>query len=145
MIDFEKIIRDSAVKNKLVVHKDDPVMVLAAIINTMLDDLTASLAAALDKYQSGNNDIARRWRLDAEAGAAKVLNAALDAGREATAKTMNEGAAKVMAMIQEELVSAVQHQRRELDEVVAGMRRHSFLMLGAYGAMLVGAVIVSLL
>jgi ribosomal protein RSM22 (predicted rRNA methylase) len=145
MIDFEKIIRDSAVKNKLVVHKDDPVMVLATIINTMLDDLTASLAAALDKYQSGNNDIARRWRLDAEAGAAKVLNAALDAGREATAKTMSEGANKVTALIQAELVTAVLHQRRELDMVVAGMRRHSFLMLGAYGAMLIGAVIVSLL
>jgi hypothetical protein len=145
MIDFEKVIRDSAVETKVVVRKDDPVMILAVIINNMLDDLTASLAATLDKYQSGNNDIARRWRLDAEAGAAKILNAALDAGREATAKTMSEGAEKVMAMIQAELVSTVLHQRRELDMVVAGMRRHSFLMFGAYGVMLIGAVIVSFL
>ena len=145
MIDFDKLIREAAVRNKLVVHKDDPVMLLATTINLMLDDLNASLAAALDKYQSGNDDIARRWRLDAEAGAAKILDAALNAGREATAKTMNEGAVKVTALIHEELVSAILHQRKELDAVVAGMRRHSFLMLGAYGALLVGAVIVSFL
>lgn len=82
MIDFEKVIRDAAVKNKLVVHKDD-----------------------------------------AEGSAAKIFDAALDAGREVTAKTMNEGANKAVAVIHEELVAAILHQRVELDAIAAEMKR----------------------
>lgn len=75
------------------------VMLLASTINLMFDDLGSSLAAVLDKYQKEHNEIARRWRNDAEICAARLLNAALNAGREATANTMNEGAKKVMDVV----------------------------------------------
>ena len=143
MIDFEKVVREAAVKNKIVIYKDDAVMLLATTINLMLDDLDVSLAAALDKYQKEHNEIARRWRLDAEGSAAKILDAALEAGREATAKTMNEGAAKAVEVIQEELVAAILHQRVELDAVAEEMKRHGYLMLGASGILLAVAVFIS--
>lgn len=39
----------------------------------------------------------------------------------------------------------VLHQRKELDEVAAGMKRYSFLMLGTCGVLLAIAVFVSFL
>lgn len=145
MIDFEKVVRDAAVKNKVVIRKDDPVMLLASTINLMLEDLEASLAAALAKYQSAHNEIARSWRHDAEASAETILNAALDAGREATAKTMNEGAHKVTVLIREELFSAIQQQKTVLNEVTAEIRRWSMRMLFASGAILVFSILLSIL
>lgn len=144
MIDLDKVVRDAAVKNNLAIRKDDPVMLLATTINIMLDDLDASMKAALEACKSGHEDVARRWRSDAETSAAKVLDAALDAGREAAAATMNEGANKVVAVIHEELASAILHQKIELEASVLAIRRHSFFMLFASGAMLAAAVFMSM-
>lgn len=140
MIDFEKVIREAATRNGVVLPKDDPAMLFAGTVNIMLEDLSAALAAALDKYQNEHEGIARRWRHDAEASAAKILNAALDAGREATANALNEGAAKVLAVVREESLAALLQQRMELDAAMAGIRRHTSFMLLASGAVLVAAI-----
>ncbi len=47
MIDIKKVIREAAVKNKLVIKDDDPVMLFASTLNLMLNELDASLAAVL--------------------------------------------------------------------------------------------------
>jgi hypothetical protein len=145
MIDFEKVIRDAALKQGIVLRKDDPSMMYVPILNNMLDDLNASMTAALDGYKSAHEGIARRWRGDAEASAAKILNAALDAGREAAAATMNEGAHKVVAVIHEELVAAMRHQKAELGAATGEIKRYSFFMLLVSGAILGGAVLIMLL
>lgn len=143
MIDFEKVVRDAATKNGLVIRKDDPVMLYATVMNNMLDDLGASMTTALDGYKSAHEGIAKRWRGDAEVSAAKVLNAALDAGREAAAKVMDEGARKVVEVIHEELVTSILQQKAELDAATSEIRRYSFFMLFASGAMLAAAILVS--
>ncbi len=141
MIDIKKVIREAAVKNKLVIKDDDPVMLFASTLNLMLNELDASLAAVLEKYRNDHNKIARSWRYDAEDSAARILNAALDAGREATAKTMNEGANKVTALIHEELSSAIRQQKTALDGAAAEIRRCSVLMLFASGAVVVSSIL----
>lgn len=73
MIDFDKVVRDAAIKNNLAIRKDDPVMLFATTVNIMLDDLDASMKAALEAYKSGHEDIARRWRGDAEADRKSVV------------------------------------------------------------------------
>lgn len=145
MIDFEKVIRDAALKQGIVLKKDDAAMMYVPILNNMLDDLNASMTAALDGYKSAHEGIAKRWRGDAEAAAARILNAALDAGRKAASVTMNEGADKVVAVIHEELVAAMLHQKAELAAATMEIKRHSFFMLLASGAILGGAVLLLLL
>ena len=143
MIDFDKVIRDAATKNGVVIKKDDEVMLHATVLNNMLDDLDASMKAALEVYKSGHEGIALRWRADAEASAAKILDAALEAGREAAAKIMDEGAGKVVSVIHEELTSAILHQKAELDAATSAIKRYSFYMLFTAGAMLGAAILVS--
>lgn len=145
MIDFEKVIREAAIKNKVVLHKDDPALLFASTVNLMLEELNASLAAALDKYQNDHEHIARRWKYDAEVSAAKVLNAALDAGREAAAKTMAEGADKVTKLIAGEMLAAQAQQRMEMSAVVEDIRRHTLHMLMASSAVLGVAVLLLIL
>lgn len=120
-------------------------MLLASVINLMLEEQDAAMTAALESYKSGHEGIAKRWRGDAEESATMIINAALNAGREATAKTMNEGANKVVAVIHEELFSAMLHQKAELDAATGAIKRHAFFMLLSAGAILGAAVMILLL
>ena len=144
-VDFEQVVRDAATKRNLVIRQDDPLMEFAGVVNLMLEDLEKSMTELVQTCRVGNEELAKRWRNDAEAIAARILNAALDAGREAASKVISEGADKAVAVIHDELLSTVQRQKVELDAAATEIRRWSFFMLCSSGAVLASAVLARVL
>lgn len=145
MTSFEDVIRDAALKNRASVKEDDPVMVVVTVMNRVVDDQIKALTAAHEQHRTISQEVALAWRKDATDRANQILNAALDASRKAMAKGMNEGAAKVVALVREECAAAVAEQRMELEKSIADFRRYASMVTYAIGVGLVGAVLIAVL
>jgi hypothetical protein len=141
--DLDEVIRNVAKKNGVGLYRDDPVMVLVTIINQLTEDQQAGVVAALEKYREVHSDIALRWQADAARAANRILNAALDAGREEMAKGMSAGAAQVIRIVHEASASSLAEQRKEATKLIDGMKRFSYWMLAAAGAIMLTALFIA--
>jgi hypothetical protein len=144
-IDFEQVVRETAKKRKLAIRQDDPALVFAGVLNLMLEELETSMKDVVQACRVGNEELAKRWRGDAEAAAVRMLNAALDAGREAASRVISEGADKVVAVVHGEFLSTMLRQKADLEDCAAAIRRLSVFMLLASGVVLASAVLVRVL
>jgi RPA family protein len=141
--DLDEVIRTVAKKNGVGLYKDDPVMVLVTIINQLTEDQRAGVVAALEKYREVHSDIALRWQADAARAANRILNAALDAGREEMAKGMSAGASQVVRIANEASASALAEQRKETEKLLGGMKRFAYWMLAAAGAIMLAGMFMA--
>ena len=141
--DPDAVIKNVAAKNGYGLHKDDALMLLVTIVNQLTEDQQAGVAAALEKYRDVHEGLAHKWRQDAAATANKILNTALDAGRAAMAKGMNEGAAQVVAMVADATKTALAEQQAAILEMVMEMKRFTIWVMAATGVALAGAVLLA--
>ena len=140
---LEDVIRDAALKNRVGLTEDDPLMVLVTIMNRIAEDYQTGLNGALENHRGEYEEAAHRWRNDATKRANHILNTALSAGSEAMAKGMSEGASEVAKLIQAEVAAIVAMQRSEFASVTNRFRRYSVWMLAANGAVMVLALIIA--
>jgi hypothetical protein len=147
MTEFEELIREAALKNGYPLEKSDSLMVLATVMNRLSEDWLRTLDAALEKHRDEHEELARRWRKSATVQAEKILNAALDASREALAKGMNEGAEKVTGLVrgqvEDVLHAALVEQKAELALAAEKFRLYARSMLWGCGAAMLLALIVA--
>lgn len=146
MTDIKDVVRDAALKNRVGLKDDDPVMVLVTIMNRIALDWQDCLNAALEGYKNEHETLANRWRKEATKRAEIVLNAALAAGREAMAKGMSEGAEKVLLLLQkearEDMRLALMEQKAELRRAMGDFKRYaSYMLVGC--AAVVSAVVLA--
>jgi hypothetical protein len=135
------IVKDGAERN-VPVMPDDPAIVLAVIMNNVVEDQSAAIMAALNTYREEHECLAHQWRQDAKSAANTILNAAVSAGRDSMAKTMSEGAEKVVALVTESIERVVAEQRAACAGTVREMKRLATWMLAASGAAMVLAVLL---
>lgn len=150
MTDFEDVIREAALKNGFGLEKSDPQMVLVTILNQIVEDWQRSMDGALEKYRNEHEEMAHRWRTNAAAQSEKVLNVALNAGREAMAKGMNEGSEKVLKLVrghvEDVLRDALAEQKAELQKATDEFKAYVKLLAKGSGVVLVLlALLVALL
>lgn len=143
MTNIEDVIRDAALKNRVGLKEDDPLMVLVTIMNRIAQDWQSTMDAALEGNRNESEELAHRWRWNATKRAEKTITAALDAGRRAMAKGMNEGAAKVTDYVRAELDAAIAAHKAELEAATQRLRRYSLWMLAANGAMMLVALFIA--
>lgn len=141
--DLDAVIRNVAKKNGVGLRKDDPVMALVTIINQLTEDQQAGVVAALEKYREVHRDLALRWQADAARAANKILNAALDAGREELSKGMSAGAAQVVQIVTEANASTLAEQRKEAEKLIGGMKRFAYWMLAAASGIMLAALVMA--
>ncbi len=139
MTDIKDVVRDAALKNRVGLKDDDPVMVLVTIMNRIALDWQDCLNAALEGYKNEHEMLAARWRKDATKRAEIVLNAALSAGREAMAKGMSEGAEKVLLLLQkearEDIRLSLMEQKAELQRATGEFKRFiTYMLIGCAAA-----------
>jgi CHASE3 domain sensor protein len=79
----------------------------------MLDSQRAQ-EAMLEQYKEELEGIATRWGSDAKVKAERVLNAAMTASKEAMAKTLNDGAVAVAAVVSKEVNDALAGAHRQM-------------------------------
>jgi hypothetical protein len=108
---LEELIKEIAAKHGVAVSRDDPILILQTINNRLMLDSQRAQEAMLEQYKEELEGIATRWGSDAKIKAERVLNAAMTASKEAMAKTLNDGAVAVAAVV-----------RKEVDDALAGAR-----------------------
>ena len=138
------IVKDGAEKN-VPIMPDDPVIVLAVVMNRVIEDHSAAVMATIDQYREEHEALAHQWRQDAKATANAILNAAIAAGRDSMAKAMSEGAEKVVAMVSESTARVVAKQKAACAETVREMKRLATWMLAASGLAMLLAVLLAVL
>ena len=146
--DYHEIIREAALKNRASVQEDDVLMVVVTVMNRIVDDQIKALTAAHDQHRTISQEVALAWRTDATERAKQILNAALDASRQAMAKGMNEGGAKVMALVRdavENMLAEMATQTAGMGRAVAAYRRFTLWMLAANSAVMVVALAIAIL
>lgn len=148
MTNYEDVIRAAALKNRVGLQQDDPHMVLVTILNHIAEDWKRGIDAALEAHKNEYEAIAHRWRKDAAKQAEKIINAALAASREAMAKSMNEGAAKVLELVrkdqQDAFRNAMNEQQADLARTVEEFRQYAKTVTTAIGIGLAGAVLIAI-
>lgn len=142
-VPFEDIVKDVAKQNAYGLRMDDPILILATIMNHVVDDQTASMRLALEEFRTKNEETAYQWRHDAKETANRILNAAINAGREAMVKNMSEGAREVVAMVDREVVQALQVQKAEFDRQVRQIKTYMHWLLATTGLALIGAAFIA--
>ena len=89
---MEEIIREIAEKHRIVVSRDDPILVLQTINNRLLQNGHKAQQALLEYHKEELESIAMRWSEDSKEKAERILNASLTASKEAMEKLMLSGA-----------------------------------------------------
>jgi len=100
---IEQLIREIASKHGIAVARDDPILVLQTINHRLLQDSVAAQQAMLDQYKQELEGIGNRWSMDAREKAERVLNAALEASREAMTQFLQTSAKAASIVIKEEI------------------------------------------
>ena len=148
MTDYEDIIREAALKNRVSIKEDDVLMVVVTVMNRIVEDQIKALTGAHEQHRVISQEVALGWRKDATDRAYQILNAALDASRQALAKGMNEGGAKVLAVVREEtesMLAEMAAQTGRMGRAVAAYRRFTVWMLAANCAVMVAALVIAAL
>jgi hypothetical protein len=134
-----------AVKKNVHIKPDDAVIILAVIMNRVIEDQSTAIMAMLDHYREEHAVLAHQWRDDAKGSANIILNTALAAARDSMAQAMGEGANKVVALVSDSTARAVAEQTAAGEATVKEMKRLATWMLAATGASLVMAVLLAIL
>ena len=102
---IDELIKEIAVKHGIAVSRDDPILILQTINNRLMQDSEKAQQAMLDHYKEEMEGTAMRWGNDAKDKAERILNASLQAGKDAMGEII-QGSAKATAS----------EMRKELDE-----------------------------
>ena len=81
----DELIRDVAAAHGVLLGKDDPIMILRTLNARILQDAADQQQAALEGFKAEMEGVAARWTVEAKGKAEKILNAALDVGKQAMA------------------------------------------------------------
>lgn len=111
------IIRQAREEHDLPVRKDDPVMILATIMDVIVDNQSKAILAMYDKYREEHADLANQWRHDAKEAASHILNNAVAAGKTAMANGILETANKVAEITAHESKKNLDALRRETERL----------------------------
>ena len=155
MINIEDVIKSVALKNGQAVEKGDPVMALITIMTKIAEAWQAAMDESLQHHLSEHESMANRWRKNTPAQVNKVIDAALTAGKDVMAKSMSEGAEKVIGIVREreqhllhEIMSgALEKQKAELavatEKFKDDFKRYYLWMLAGNGAVFLALCIAA--
>ena len=103
----DELIKEIAVKHGIAVSRDDPILILQTINNRLMQDSEKAQQAMLDQYKEELEALALRWGVDAKDKAERILNASLQAGKDAMGQIMQESAKATAVAIRSEIESAL--------------------------------------
>lgn len=137
---IEKLIKEVAVKHGVALSKDDPILMLHTINRQLARDTQESQEIMLSAFQSQLEEVAHRWSEESKSKAERVLNASLQASKEAMAVGVQE-ASKLAA---NELGRVIKESEDSVTKVVGGVRNASIINLVASILVLIAALVVAI-
>jgi cell division septum initiation protein DivIVA len=109
----DELIKEIAGKHGIAVGRDDPILILQTINSRLLEDSAKAQQAMLERYKEEFEALSARWSSDAKVKAERVLNAALEASRNA----MRERARETVALMRAELETGLSRVAGSLRQV----------------------------
>lgn len=107
--DLDRVIREAAVKNGVGLRKDDPVMTLVTIMNTIIDDQKVGLSeqqkVLLVHFAEKVEESLSRINVDMKENAERSVNAAATYAKDMLPKVMTAGASEAVKAAKGELAS----------------------------------------
>ena len=100
---IEDIISEIAQKHRLVVGRDDPILILQTINNRLLQNGQKTQQEMLEQHKEELEAIAMRWSEDAKDKAERIVNASLAASKKAMATMMTAGAQETIQTVRTEI------------------------------------------
>lgn len=98
--EVEEVIKEIAIRHGIAVGRDDPIMVLRTINEILLKDSKEAQAELLNSFKSELEESANRWDIAANDKAQRILNASLDASKNAMATQLEAGVKSSLSEIQ---------------------------------------------
>lgn len=118
--EVEEVIKEIAIRHGIAVGRDDPIMVLRTINEILLKDSKEAQAELLNSFKSELEEAANRWDIAANDKAQRILNASLDASKNAMATQLEAGVKSSLSEIQNSLKadkdSAIELINRSISE-----------------------------
>ena len=109
----DELIKEIAEKHKIVVGRDDPILILKTINARLMQDSAKAQQEMLDKFKAEMEEITQRWEKDSKEKAERVLNAALTASKEVMGNLLQESVSVIANSIRKEIDLALIQQVRE--------------------------------
>jgi hypothetical protein len=100
---MENLIKEIAVKHGVSVGRNDPILILQTLNARLMDNNLKAQQVMLDQYKEELEGIALRWGNDAKDKSERILNAALDASKDAMSKLLLDSAAITALAVQKEI------------------------------------------
>ena len=113
---MEEIIRDIAEKHRIVVSRDDPILVLQTLNNRLLQNGHKAQQALLEHHKEELESIAMRWSEDSKEKAERILNASLTASKEAMEKLMLSGAKEIQKAVHADIEKSLKRMNASLSD-----------------------------
>jgi hypothetical protein len=111
---IEEIVREIADKHRIVVSRDDPLLILQTINNRLLKNGQIAQREMLDYHKEELESIAMRWSEDAKDKAERILNASLAASKESMEKLMLSGAREITKVVQTDIENTLKRINKPL-------------------------------
>jgi hypothetical protein len=111
---IDEIVREIADKHRVVVSRDDPILILQTINNRLLHHGKIAQREMLEYHKAELESIAMRWSEDAKDKAERILNASLAASKESMEKLMLSGAREITEVVQSDIENTLKHINKPL-------------------------------
>lgn len=87
---FDAAIKEIAIKHKVVLSKEDPILILQTMNDRLIEESRQAQAALLEQFREEMEHISSQWKDDAREKSEKVLNVALASSKEAMNRLLQE-------------------------------------------------------
>jgi hypothetical protein len=112
----DELIKEIAVKHGIAVSRDDPIMILQTINNSLLQDTERAQQALLETYKEELEALSMRWSEDVKDKSQRIVNASLSASKNAMAESVQESAKVASTLLKNELESVLIPIRKTIKE-----------------------------
>lgn len=135
---IEALIREVAAKHGIAIGRNDPLLILHTVNKQLIADTSIAQKAMLDAFKAELEGIAQRWEADAKEKAEKILNAALNASKDAMKVAAQSNADVVKTAVQKELTALDNRFTTSLLDA----RRVAMMNMAAGGMVLIAGLIL---
>lgn len=132
---FDKTIQEIAVRHGVILSKDDPILILHTMNESLLAETRQTQALMLTQFREEMERISSQWKDDAKEKAEKILNVALTESKEAMARLLQESTNESVQAMKKLILAALS----ETHDLTLQTRRFSRFTLLLSTAMLIAS------
>lgn len=141
--DLNEIIKEIALRNNVRLSPNDPVLIVYTLHEMLLKEQQEQQQQLLESFKSEMEALTQRWSDDTKSKSEKVLQASLDASKQAMVNAMQKNAIETAKAVKDEVSkvnSAIQKQIEQVKTLTWANIAASVITLAAACGVIYGLV-----